>query len=312
MDRVSTASSYAQVIANMMAAQNQLTTDSNQLSSGDVASDLQGYASHAETLTAMQTVQSQVGGLLANDQVLADKLTTQDTGLQQIAGAAQSAAQAIQQAIASGNGDSIMQSLSNAFQNAAEGLNTTYNGEYVFAGGQVTTAPLNVNSLTALGAAPTIPGVFSNDQHVSTSQIDQNTTVQTGFLANNLGTNIMTALQAVQQFSTGPGGPFTGQLTQAQIGFLTTQMNNLTAASDAVNTSAAQNGLVQDQVTNAQTDLSNQQTTLANMIGGITNANVAQVSANLQQAQLAVQASAQVFLALNNSSLLNVLTAAGQ
>ncbi|HLK23635.1 MAG TPA: flagellin [Caulobacteraceae bacterium] len=312
MDRISTADTYAQVVANLMASQNQLTTDSNQLSSGNVASDLQGYASHAETLTAMQTVQSQVGGFLANDQVLADKLTTQNTGLQQVAGAAQSAAQAIQHALAAGVGDSLMQQLGTAFSSAVQGLNTTYNGEYVFAGGQVTTAPVTVNSLSALGAAPTIASVFANDQHVASSQINQNTTVQTGFLADQLGTPLMTALQAIQNFSTGPGGPFTGQLTTAQIGFLTTQMNNLTAATDALNTSAAQNGLVQDQVTNAQSDLSNQQTTLGNMLGGITNANMAQVSANLQQAQLAMQASSQVFLALNNSSLLNVLTAAGQ
>ena len=39
---------------------------------------------------------------------------------------------------------------------------------------------------------------------------------------------------------------------------------------------------------------------------------MAQATANLQQAQLALQASSQVFLNLNNSSLLNVLTAAGQ
>ena len=37
MDRISTANSYNAVIANMMAAQSQLNTDSNQLSSGQVA-----------------------------------------------------------------------------------------------------------------------------------------------------------------------------------------------------------------------------------------------------------------------------------
>ncbi|HXQ11720.1 MAG TPA: flagellin [Caulobacteraceae bacterium] len=312
MDRISTADTYAQVIANMMAAQQQLTTDSNQLSSGNVASDLQGYASHADTLTAMQTVQSQVGGFLASDTVLADKLTTQNTGLTQVASASQSATIAIQQALAAGVGDSLMPQLENVFQSAVEGLNTTYNGEYVFAGGQVTTPPVNVNSLTALGAAPSIASIFQNDQHVATSQINQNTTVQTGFLAGQLGTNLMGVLQAIQNFSTGPNGPFTGQLTAAQAAFLQGQIASLNGATSALNTSAAQNGLLQSQVANAQTDLTNQQTTLGTMIGGITNANVAQVSANLQQAQLAMQASAQVFLSLKDSSLLSVLTAAGQ
>jgi flagellar hook-associated protein 3 FlgL len=312
MDRISTADTYAQLVANMMAAQTQLTTDSNELSSGNVASDLQGYASHAETLTAMQTVQSQVGGFLANDQVLADKLTTQNTGLTQLAGASQSATLAIQQALAAGVGDSLMGQLQNAFQSAVQGLNTTYNGEYIFAGGQVTTPPVNVNSLAALGAAPTVASIFQNDQHLAASQINQNTTVQTGFLASQLGTNLMGVLQTIQNFSTGPGGPFNGPLTAAQVAFLQGQIASLNGSTSALNTAAAQNGLVQGQVTNAQTDLTNQQTTLGTMIGGITDANVAQVSANLQQAQLAVQATAQVFLALKNSSLLSVLSAAGQ
>ena len=160
--------------------------------------------------------------------------------------------------------------------------------------------------------APSIASIFQNDQHVAASQINQNTTVQTGFLASQLGTNLMTAFQAIQNFSTGPGGPFTGQLTTAQISFLQGQIANLNGSTSALNTAAAQNGLVQSQVTNAQSDLTNQQTTLGTMIGGITDANVAQVSANLQQAQLAVQATAQVFLALKGSSLLNTLTAAGQ
>jgi flagellar hook-associated protein 3 FlgL len=310
MDRISTADSYAAVVANMMTAQQQLTNDGAQLSSGNVASDLQGYASHAETLTAMQTVQSQVGGFLASDQILSDKLTTQDTALQQVQGAATGASQAIRSALAEGVGDSLMQSLQDQFQTAVQGLNTTYNGEYIFAGGQVNTPPVNVNSLTALGAAPSVASVFQNDQQISSNQISQNTTIQTGFLASNVGTPLMTVFQNIQNYVTA-NGPFTGQLTTAQTAFLQTQMNSLDAAGSTLTTTAAQNGGIQSQVTNAQTDLGNYQTTLGTMIGNITGANVAQVSANLQQAQLAIQASAQVFLALQNSSLLNVLTAAG-
>jgi flagellar hook-associated protein 3 FlgL len=312
MDRISTADSYNAVIANMMSAQTQLSTASNQLSSGDVASDLQGYASNAETLTAMQTVQSQVGGYLNQDQILSDKLTTQDTALQQVAGSATGASQAITSALAAGVGDSLMQSLQNQFQDAVQGLNTTYNGQYIFAGGQVTTPPVNVTTLTGLAAAAVPPtGVFQNDQQIAQAQISPNTTVQTGFLASQLGGPLLAAFQAIQNFANGPNGPFTGQLTPTQISFLNGQVANLNAAASALTTTTAQNGGVQKQLVNTQTDLTNQQTTLSTMIGNITDTNVAQVSANLQQAQLAMQASAQVFLALQNSSLLAVLTASG-
>jgi flagellar hook-associated protein 3 FlgL len=311
MQSISTADSYAAVIANMQSAQQQLSVASSQISSGETATDLQGYAAHAETLTAMQTVNNQVTGFLNQDQILSNKLTTQDTGLQQVAGAATGASLAITSAIASGVGDSMMQALEAQFQNATDGLNSTFNGEYVFAGGQVNTPPVSVNSMSALAAAPSVASVFKNDGQVTNSQINQNTSVQTGFLASQLATPLMTAFQAIQNFANGPNGPFTGQLTPTQVTFLQGQVDSLNAAAAALNGSAAQNGGVQSQLTNTQTDLTNHQNTLGTMIGDIAGANVAQATANLQQAQLAIQASAQVFLALQNSSLLTVLTASG-
>src|ERR1019366_188380 len=311
MQRISTADSYAAIIANMQQAQTQLSTASNQISSGETATDLQGYAAHAETLTAMQTVNNQVTGYLSQDSILANKLTTQDTGLQQVAGAATGASQAINSAIANNTGDTLMQSLEVQFQNAAEGLNSTYNGEYVFAGGQVNTPPVSVSSMSALASAPSVASVFQNDQQITSSQINQNTTVQTGFLASTLGTPLMTALQAIQNFNNGPNCPFTGQLTATQITFLQGQIATLNTAAGTLNGQAAQNGGVQAQLTNTQTDLTDQQNPLGTMIGNIAAAHVAQASANLPQAPLAIQASAQVFLALQNTSLLNVLTASG-
>jgi len=310
MQRISTADSYAAVIANMQSAQTQLSTASSQISSLETATDLQGYAAHAETLTAMQTVQNQVTGFISSDQILANKLSNQDTGLQQIAGAATGASTAITTAIAAGVGDQLMQSLAAQFQSATEGLNTTFNGQYVFAGGQVNTPPVNVNSMSALAAASPLSSIFQNDQQQTSAQIDPNTSVQTGFLASNLGTPLMTAFAAIQNYAN-TNGPFTGTLTTAQVTFLQGQVDNLNAAADTLNGAAAQNGGVQSQLTNTQTDLTDQQGTITNMIGGVAGANVAQATANLQEAQLAIQASAQVFLALQNSSLLNVLAASG-
>jgi flagellar hook-associated protein 3 FlgL len=310
MERISTAESYASVLANMQSAQTQLTTASNQISSGETATDLQGYGGQGETLIAMQTVQNQVNSFVSQDTVLASKLSAQDTGLQQVAGAATGASQAISSAIATGQGDQLMQALQAQFQTATAGLNTTYNGQYVFAGGQVNTQPVAITSMSDLATASPLSGIFQNDQQVTTSQIDPSTAVQTGFLASNLGTPLMTALQAIQTYAN-TNGPFTGTLTAAQTSFLQGQVTALNAAAATLNNSAAQNGQTQAQLTAAQTSLTDQQTSVSNMIGAIAGANVAQASANLQQAQLAIQASAQVFLALQNSSLLSLLQASG-
>jgi len=309
MDRISTASAYSQALNNLMQAEMAQTTAGQQLSSSEKATDLDGYGAGAETLTAMQATQTQVTGYLNNTQALSAKLSTQDSALNEVAGAATSAVQSITQALASGNGTTLMQQLQDAFGSAVEGLNTSYNGEYLFAGGQVNTQPVASTTLAQLPSAPSIPGLFSNDQRVATAQLDQNTSISTGFLANQVGTPLFTALQNIAAYDQGPNGPLTGTLTQAQSTFLTQQIASLNTVQTNLNNVVAQNGLAQNEVTAAQTELTSRQTMMQGLIGNVTDANLAQASTNLQQAQLSIQAAGQVFQALNNSSLLSSLGA---
>jgi flagellar hook-associated protein 3 FlgL len=311
MERISTASAYNGVLNNLLNAENTQANLANQISSQQVSTDLKGYASKAETLTALQSVQSQVTGYLSNGQVITSQLSTQDTALTQLSGAATAAAKAVTSAIAADSGDTLIQSLQAAFSNAVQGLNTQFNGTYVFSGGNSNSAPVNVTSLSALGAAPSIAGVFTNTQHLAQTQITPTTSVQTGFLANQLGTPLFTALQAIQQYDQGPNGPFSGNLTPAQQTFLQGQIASLTSASTGITTAVSQNGEAQSEVASAQTSLSNQQTTLTGLIGDITNVDLAKASSDLSQAQLAVQASSRVFESLQSTSLLSVLQSTG-
>ena len=311
MERISTQSSYNGVLNNLLAAETQQTKLSNQISSQQISTDLKGYASNAETLTAMQAVQAQVTGYLSNSQTTAAQLSTQNDALTEISTAASGAGQAVTAAIATGSADTLMETLQSVFQNAVQGLNTSFNGSYVFSGGNSTTKPVTATNLTDLTAAPSVAAVFTNGPHASTAQVTASTTVQTGILADQLGTPLFTALQAIEAYNQGPSGPLTGTLTSAQQTFLQGQLAGLTAAATGLNTAAAQNGMSQQEVTNAQTQLGDQQTTLSTLIGNITQTNLAQASSQLSQAQLAVQASSRVFEALQSSSLLAVLTASG-
>ena len=307
MERVSTSGLYNSVLANLMTAQSNQVSASDQVATQKVATDLQGYAGNAATLTAMQSVQSQVGSLLDQSQVTATKLQTQDTALGEVQTAASSASQAVSQALSAGDASSLMQSLQTSMSNAVSGLNSTYNGEYLFSGGQTNTQPVTAASLSDLTSASSISSVFQNGQFVSTAQINKNTTISTGFLADQVGTPLFTALQAIQAYNQSSNGPLTGTLTAAQTTFLQGQVATLNSAATGLTTVQAQNGQLQSEVTDAQTDLTDQQTSLTTLLGNITDANMAQASVNLQQAQLAVQASAQVLSALKSSSLINLL-----
>jgi flagellar hook-associated protein 3 FlgL len=312
MDRIATSTAYSNVLANLVAAQQAQSTAANQISSQKNASDLQGYSSSAETLVAMQTVQTQTTSYLDQSQVTAAKLSTQDLGMTQLNDSASGAVSAITEALGSGSGQSLMQALESSFQDAVGGLNTTYNGQYVFSGGQVTTPATSATTLSALATTTSVSTLFNNDQHIATAQLSQNSTVQTGQLASNLGTNLYTAFQAVAAYNADPTtGPFGNPLTQAQTTWLQGTIASFQTANTQLTTAQAQNGLVQKEVTAAQTDLTNQQTTMTNLLGNITDVDVAQATINLQQAQVAVQASAQAFNTLQNSSLLNYLQSSG-
>jgi flagellar hook-associated protein 3 FlgL len=256
----------------------------------------------------MQTTTIQVTGYLNNTQVVSAKLATQDSALNQVAGSASDAVQAITQALASSNGSGLMNALQTAFGNAVEGLNTTFNGEYLFSGGQVNTQPVSASSLSDLTAAPSVASLFHNDQRITSTQIDANTSVSTGVLASDAGSPLFQALQAIEAYAQGPNGPFTANLTSAQSTFLTAQISTLDSVQSSLNNIVAQNGQAQAQVTNAQTDLTSRQTMLQNLIGDITSPDIAQATTNLQQSQLAIQAAGQVFQSLNNSSLLGSLS----
>jgi flagellar hook-associated protein 3 FlgL len=309
MDRISTASAYSTALANLMQSEIAQTNAGQQLSTTETATDLSGYGAGAEALTAMQATQTQVTGYLNNTQTVAAKLDTQNTALTEVSGAADSAVQSITQALASGNGTTLMQQLQDAFSSAVEGLNTTYNGEYLFAGGQVNTQPVSASSITQLTSAPSVQSLFNNDQRINTAQLDQNTTISTGFLASQVATPLFNALQAIVAYNQGPNGPLGSTLTTAQSQFLTQQIAGLNTVQSNLNNVVAQNGLAQNEVTNAQTDLTSRQTMLQQLIGNTTDANLAQASTKLQQAQLSIQAAGQVFQALNNSSLIASLQA---
>ena len=251
-------------------------------------------------------MQSQTTSYLDQSNLLANKLTMQDTAMSQLGTAAQSASKAISDALASGDGSTLIQTLTGNFQDAISALNTTYNGEYIFAGGQVNTKPVTAQSLADLATPATVAGVFNNDQHAAANQNNSNTTLQTGFLADQLGSPLFTALKSIEDFQQ-TVGPFNGQLTEAQKSFLQTQLGAIQSATTGVTNLTAQNGLVQKQVDTNITALTAQQTSLAGLIGNLTDADLAQASTNLATAQQAIQASAQVFQTLKSSSLVSLL-----
>ncbi|MBA4792106.1 flagellin [Phenylobacterium sp.] len=308
VSRISTGGNYSAVLANLIAAQQRQTDAGEKVSSQKNGSDLKDYARKAEMLTAMRAIESRLEAYTDQNKLVADRLTTQDFALNQAADAAQTARTAIAEALASGRVDTLMQDMQGAFRNSVEGLNARYGGKYLFAGGQVDTPPFSATTLAELTTpATTVADFFHNDTYVTQARVDDSTLVSTGFLADSFGTNMMQAFKDMQAFHEGVDGPFTGSLTDNQRTFLESQLQVWDGVyNDLINT-AGRNGMVQSRVEAVKEDLVVRTNSMKGMIGEIVDADMTEAISNLEQAQISVQAAAQVFVALKESSLLNVL-----
>jgi flagellar hook-associated protein 3 FlgL len=309
MNAVSTASMFQSVLFNIQNEQQQLNVASTQAGSMVVGSNLESYGSQAEQLVATNSLQSQVTGYITNNTLLSEKLSVQSQALQQVSDAAQSAVTGISDAIANNDPTGLTTTLQAALSSAASALNTTYNGQYIFAGNATNTQPFNASSLSALPAsssAADIATLFANGTTTPVSRLNSSTVTTTGFLASDVGTPLATALTAFQNYVTST--PLSTPLTSAQSTQLQSLETQFNTALTSANSVVAQNGEIQSQVTTNITDLTDQQTALQGVTTNITSVDLGQVETNITLAQNALQASADVFQTLQTSSLLNLLS----
>lgn len=309
MYRITTVGNYNLVLSNIMQAQRAQIEAGDKVSTQRNGSNLKEFARDAEVLTAMRSVDVRLKGYLDQNTAIADKLTTQDFSLSQLGEAAAAAKTAIEEAIATGRTDTLMQEMEAQFRIGVAAMNSQYNGKYLFAGGKIDTRPVTTEDLSDLTDPlnPTIAGFFANDNFITEHKVDDATTVKTGILASNLGTDMLEAFKTMQAFHESADGPFDGTLTDNQRAFLESQLAVWgTVASDVVDVTA-RNGMMQARVEDVKADLTTRQNSLKGMIGGIVDADMPRATVELEKATLALEASSQVFITLRDSSLLNVL-----
>ena len=308
MTRVSTSGNYSAVLTNLMSAQQRQMEAGDQLSSGKVGTDLKAYSRNAQVLTAMQTLNTRLTGFTEQNAFMTNRLDMQDLALNKVADAAQKTRDALSNALAADRADGLMTELKGQFVNAVGALNTRHAGKYLFAGGQVDTAPVSARQLSDLTASPTaVADSFHNDDYVDKVRVDETTTLEVGQLADDLGNPMFNAFRDLQAFEEGVDGPFTGKLTAAQRTFLQGQIAIWDSLHGDLVTATARNGTIQEQLESVKKGLSARQNTVVGMIGDVSDADMAKAATALTQAQQAVQASSQVFLSLKNVSLLNFL-----
>ncbi|WP_447909221.1 flagellin [Brevundimonas bullata] len=312
MTRVSTFGNYQSALLHLMNAQSRGEEAQNKVSTKKNATDLVGFGRTSETVSALKSSQTRIQGFIDTSKTVADRLASQDLGLDRIADAATAGRLAIANAIAAGRMDGLMAAMETEFKMAQDGLNMKHQGKFVFSGGAVDQQAVVLPAVPAgtdlekLAAMPTAGDAFRNDPLKQKSWLDENVTMDTGVLANEVGQELFDVfrdLQILHQTT-----PLTGQMTDAQKTALTTLMGRFETAAKGVVDVQSRNGAMQARVDTLLESQEGRKISIDTILSGKTDANMAQAVTELEMAQIAIQASAQVISQLRQVSLLSYLS----
>ncbi|WEK39725.1 MAG: flagellin [Candidatus Brevundimonas colombiensis] len=320
MNRVSTNGSFQSALLSLMTAQSRAQQAQERIDSEKIATDMAGYGRGAEQLTSLTSTQARLEGFINTGKTVAARLSAQDLALTRIYEGGTAAREAIATGLAAGNITNLMTELGLQYQTVQGGLNAEHQGSYLFAGGQGNVAPATAATMADLAAAPSTASTFANDTLKQKSRIDEKTTVETGFLASEIGGPLTQVFRNIQAFQNGTpvtvngvtytptaAGTLTGQPSTDVAAFLKAQLAELDKANVGLTDQTAKNGLMQNHVDAALDSQQSQKTVLKKMMQDKSGYDSAQAITDLRQAQVAIEASAQVINTLKNTSLLNLL-----
>ncbi|CAN7240580.1 flagellin [Brevundimonas sp. LjRoot202] len=308
MTRVATFGNYQSALLDLMKAQTRAADAQERVSTQKTATDLTGFGRQSETLTALKGAQSRIQGFIDTSKAVSARLTTQDLAMNQVNDGIAGLREAVGSVLATDSAGALMQELEGHFQGIRGGLTMRHHGGYLFSGASTSTLPVTVTNLAELAAAPDVASVFANDTLKTASRVAEGTTLETGFLADELGTEVLEILRDIQIYHAGASGPLSGKVTQAQKDFLIIQLGRLEQAATGVIDKTASTGSMANQVESITRGHQSQLNSLDELVANRTDADMAAAITDLQLSQVAIQASAQVISQLRQVSLLNYLS----
>jgi flagellar hook-associated protein 3 FlgL len=306
IDRVATNSQSQFLLQQIMQTNAALNTSQTQVTTGMVSTDYTGIGDKTAALEAARAAADRANAYQSSTQLALTQTDLQNTQLSELSSLAQQLQQAVMSAAGNADGTNLMQTAQSIFQQASSILNAQdSNGNYIYGGQNTDAPPFTATSLADLGTAP-ISTFFANGDIKKTVQVGDGQTQQIGVLASDIGTQLMTALNTLNQANT--ASPFNGQLTQAQADTLTsTVLPEAKTAATGLNDITGANGTVYKNLQDAVTNQQSLSTLYTGFVSDIQDVDMATAVTKLNQNQVALQAALSVTAHLGQISLLNYL-----
>lgn len=305
IDRIGTASSTQMMLSRIQKAEIAVDTANRQVSTGNVSDTYSGYGDKTAVMEIARSATEHADANIAAAQQAASRLDLQDTQLSQLSSIADQVRQTLTSGAANQDATALMNQMDGFFAQATEILNAKDSSGYIFGGDKNQTPPLTVSTLSDLAALPSVASAFANGNIKTTMRIGDTQTIQVGVLASDIGTQLMSLFQQVAQFNAGT--PFSAATTPAQQTFLESTIQTATNATEGINQVSAVNGISYQMTQNTMTRLQATSSVYKSFVSNIQNVDMPTALSQLNQDQIALQASFQVTSTLNKLSLLNYL-----
>ena len=236
-----------------------------------------------------------------------NRLGLQDIQMREMEAAADDVRQLVTQAIATGSALNLHDGLDGIFQRVVSLLNSSVDGQYIYAGTRTDTPPVNIKTLDDLAALPLVSDAFDNNALKRSVNIDDSENVEYGFLASDLATDLFQKIKDIKAYHDGAGGPFQGSLTETQSSYLSSTVQGLIDANNTMTRFTATNGRITRQVEHAVSRHEKSETFVKTFIGNIEDADLAEAVSKLSMNQLQSEATAKVIGQLSRISLLDYI-----
>ncbi|MCP5431961.1 MAG: hypothetical protein H6923_01690 [Alphaproteobacteria bacterium] len=307
MTRVPTSAQSTLLLSEFARIQERMFNAQQQISTGKKAQTYQEIGPDAAGLLAAKAVQSRIAQYTSVAEDVGSRLEIQNLHLESLADSGAQLRQAVTEALSTGKSIGLMEQVRSLFDTAASVLNSTYQGQYLYAGTRSDVPPVGISDFASLLAAPGASAIFGNDGVKASALIDESLPMSYGLLASDLGTELMDALRRIGAYDAGANGPLTGDLTPTQQAYLESELPNLKQLADNLTALVSENGLRQQQVDRALASQRDTGTVLAGFIADIEDTDLAEAITRLQNDQISLEAATRVFGTLQQSSLLNFL-----
>jgi len=307
MVRVSSFGQQQVLIRGIMDNQLKVFEGQRQISTGKKHDDYQGLAGQTNTVLGSRSFQSRIEGYQQTIDTIRGKLDANDVQVGGVIDAMETLKSAVQTSLANGQAEGFSELLDQTFSFISNGLNTNFDGTYLFAGADTGSIPVNVTELSDLAAFGAVSDAFDNSSEAFKARIADGVDLDFGLTAEDIGTDIFTEMLDLYNFDQGANGPFEGELNDTQFGLLQGQIASLENAIDGLRQIQVKNGLAFERLEVVEEQHADTVVFLEIFIADIEDVDIAEAVTKLNNDQVALEASYRAIGSLSQLSLLNFI-----